>query len=64
MDNRRHQDKRLRRQKGIEAANRHNRVEGLPPVDKFGQALQQRYINGEVTTEQAIAEAVGYYSKK
>ena len=52
------------RRAGLEAAERSNVREGLPPRSDAARALGERYAKGELTADQAVAEVVQYHRSR
>lgn len=53
-------EQRLRRE-ALAAADRSNQMEGLPPPSAHAVAVGERYIRGEITVDQAVAEVLKPY---
>jgi hypothetical protein len=51
------------RRADIENMSRHNDLEGLPPLSTEAQAIQDRLIAGEITSEQAVEEFKQLYTR-
>ncbi len=50
-----------RRRAGLDAAERNNIREGLPPRSEFARAVGERYARGELTSDEAVAEVIKYH---
>lgn len=52
------------RREGLAAADRSNRMEGLPPVSSHALLIGERYIRGELTADEAVAEVLRPYKER
>lgn len=52
------------RREALAAADRSNTMEGLPPPSAHAVAVGERYIRGEITADEAVAEVLKPYKER
>lgn len=52
------------RREGLAAADRSNQMEGLPPPSAHARLIGERYIRGELTVDEAVAEVLKPYKER